>query len=629
MDPTTLPEWDFIALFGHQRLRRHGGVERKARPYTSCLSKITDCRLCRHDKVRIRAEANLLVKRVQLKNHPGVGDVDVDFCDNEQNAYRSVVLAGGNGTGKTAILEAIQTVMEGRIGTRIGIIVLHLHFEDEELPALSVIFEKMGTSGDATAVCSNYRITLDTSAGDWSGAIFGYTDGDGVETFTTYTILTAEDWQKLLRSFYSEASVNFAGQTPQSITSNIVDNPSVKRARSGTSLAQEITQLLVDVRAADNEDLSKWVKGNPGVVVPNEITDIRFRRFADAFNYMFPTKRFKGVNTKSGLVIEFEEFGRVSAIDQLSTGEKQIVFRAGFLLRSLANLKGSIVLIDEPELSLHPEWQARIVSFYEKLLTVDGVHPQIIASTHSPFIVHGSIGAKTVILEKDVVTGRVSEMPKPIYPAIRGDEAVRAFNLDAFLADTTKPMLLLVEGRSDVELINAAWRKLRPDKARPFEARDFLGARNVTITLKDDTLCSRIGDRIVTGLYDFDDAFDQWHGVWKNQPRLGTGAEGLLKKHPSCQGYAMLLPIPPFRTGLASEDLAGKSAMSIEFLFSDAVHPPHLIEHTHLPFGQSVPKIKSSKKIEFAKYAAALSAAEFAGFEPLLARLEAIRSGNV
>ena len=305
----------------------------------------------------------MLIKRVELKNHPGIGNIDVDFCDDEGKAYRSVVLAGGNGTGKTAVLEAIQTVLEGRIGARIGTVALHLSFEDRDLPALSAIFEKIGTSADATAVCSNYLITLDTSAQDWSGSEFSYIDGDGTRSAHTYAVLGGEDWQKVLRSFYSEASVNFAGQTPQSITSHTVDDPSIRRARSGTSLAQEITQLLVDVRAADNEDLSNWVRGNPGVVVPDKVKDIRFRRFADAFNNMFPSKRFKRVNSISGLVIEFEEFGRVSSIDQLSTGEKQIVFRAGFLLRNLANLKGSIVLIDEPELSLHPEWQARILNF--------------------------------------------------------------------------------------------------------------------------------------------------------------------------------------------------------------------------------------------------------------------------
>lgn len=571
----------------------------------------------------------MLVKKVEIKSHPGIGDVTVNLCDSQEQPYRCAILAGGNGTGKTAILDAIQTILEGQIGTRIGTVALHLHFEDEDLPSLATIFNVIGTSPEAIAVCSNYIITVDTSVQDWSGSHFSYTTGTGSRAEYRHITLASREWQELLRGFYSEASVNFAGSAPQYITSHKVDDPSVKRARSGTSLAQEITQLLVDIRASDNEDLSNWVRLNPGSIVPDEVRDIRFGRFVTAFDYMFPSKRFKKISALSGLVIEFEEFNRISNINQLSTGEKQIVFRAGFLLRNLANTRGSIVLIDEPELSLHPEWQTKIIGFYEKLLTSDGLHPQIIAATHSPFIVHGSIGAKTIILEKNAQTGQISEMPEPAYPAVKGEEAVRAFNLDTFLADTTKPMLLLLEGRSDVELINAAWRKLRPSTAMPFEARDYLGARNITIALNDDTLFSRVGNRIVVGIYDFDDAFNQWNGIWKKQSRLGTSNTGLFKKHPSCQGYAMLLPVPSFRDELASEELAGNSAMSIEFLFKDTDHPEGLIEQMPLPFGQTVPKVRASRKVSFAREAALFRPDQFEAFEPLLARLEAIRLGSI
>ena len=72
----------------------------------------------------------MLIKRVVLNGHPGVGDVDISFCDDNGSPYRTVVLAGGNGTGKTAILEAIQTTLEARHYANIGTIHLHVDFED-------------------------------------------------------------------------------------------------------------------------------------------------------------------------------------------------------------------------------------------------------------------------------------------------------------------------------------------------------------------------------------------------------------------------------------------------------------------------------------------------------------------
>ena len=79
---------------------------------------------------------------------------------------------------------------------------------------------------------------------------------------------------------------------------------------------------------------------------------------------MFPRKKLRALGReKQAFRIEFEEGGRISDLNSLSTGEKQIVFRGGFLLRELDRARSGIILIDEPELSLHPEWQSRIVGF--------------------------------------------------------------------------------------------------------------------------------------------------------------------------------------------------------------------------------------------------------------------------
>ena len=78
-------------------------------------------------------------------------------------------------------------------------------------------------------------------------------------------------WRDVFRSFFSEANVNFNTTPTQYITGRNVDDPSVTIARSGAQLATEITQLLVDIRAADAEDLNKWVEQNPGDAPPEDI----------------------------------------------------------------------------------------------------------------------------------------------------------------------------------------------------------------------------------------------------------------------------------------------------------------------------------------------------------------------
>lgn len=68
----------------------------------------------------------------------------------------------------------------------------------------------------------------------------------------------------------------------------------------------------------------------------------------------------------------------------LSSGEQQLV---GTNARLLAELEpGSVVFIDEPEISLHPEWQIRYIPTLLKSLTaIPSIH--IIIATHSHFMV--------------------------------------------------------------------------------------------------------------------------------------------------------------------------------------------------------------------------------------------------
>ena len=72
-------------------------------------------------------------------------------------------------------------------------------------------------------------------------------------------------------------------------------------------------------------------------------------------------------------------------ISALSSGEQhQFVLTYDLLFRTKAN---TLVLIDEPELSLHMEWQERFLSDLKAVINL--VHFDVLLATHSPFIVNG------------------------------------------------------------------------------------------------------------------------------------------------------------------------------------------------------------------------------------------------
>lgn len=79
--------------------------------------------------------------------------------------------------------------------------------------------------------------------------------------------------------------------------------------------------------------------------------------------------------------ILFRQEGEVLTTDQLSSGERQML---GILLTVLVQEgRPCVLFMDEPEISLHFEWQERLISIIREL----NPNVQIILSTHSPAII--------------------------------------------------------------------------------------------------------------------------------------------------------------------------------------------------------------------------------------------------
>lgn len=576
------------------------------------------------------------IANISLHNHPGVGSLSVNFRDGDGNVASVAVLAGGNGCGKTAILEAVQLAFETNGGAfDLGIIEIELELNAKEVESINAVGQVYKIDPGNRKAILRYDTSQNAASGGWVKMLsLGWFDDQGNEQVGPSPIWPQEQWAGVMLTYLSEANVSFSAPNLRSIQSSDVDSVVKRGRRSGDKLAAEIAQLILDIRAADSEELSLWVKNNPNVAPPASVLDRRFSRFVRAFEYMFPSKRFREVGRENGsLVLKFEEFGRVSTLSELCTGEKQIVFRAGFLLRDLKSLGDSVIMIDEPELSLHPDWQSKIIGFYKHVLTGDdGSCPQILVATHSPFIVHGSGASKVVILEKNKLTGAIGTMSQPSYPSVAASEAVRAFNIDPFLSDAiTTSLLVLTEGESDKVIIETAWSKLRPGLPKPFELRPALGARNINITLNDDQVLYKMNGRKVVGLFDFDDAYNQWNGLWKKGGTVvGTEVEGIVRKHPSAATlWGLLIPVPAFRQNFASQALKGESILSIEFLFEDSDHIPGLIRQKVLAAGQSQPAVVDSRKAAFATHVAGLDASRFSAFEPLFQRFEDMLNGVI
>lgn len=112
--------------------------------------------------------------------------------------------------------------------------------------------------------------------------------------------------------------------------------------------------------------------------------------FLDVINSLLQNKSI-GINEKNELIV-LTKSGKPLALQNLSSGEKQLLIILGQSL--LQESKSHIYIADEPELSLHVEWQEKLVSSLKRI----NPNSQIIFATHSPDIV-GSYGKSVIKVE--------------------------------------------------------------------------------------------------------------------------------------------------------------------------------------------------------------------------------------
>jgi predicted ATPase len=106
---------------------------------------------------------------------------------------------------------------------------------------------------------------------------------------------------------------------------------------------------------------------------------MRKSRFQDLIDELFEETGKKIVRTENE--IRFTQIGELLTPYQLSSGEKQIL--AILLTVLVEDDQPYVLFMDEPEVSLHIEWQKRLIDLCLEL----NPQVQVILTTHSPAVV--------------------------------------------------------------------------------------------------------------------------------------------------------------------------------------------------------------------------------------------------
>jgi Predicted ATPase len=320
----------------------------------------------------------LKIAKIKFENHPIFKSSCFDFTKPNGEIYNNILIAGENGAGKTTFLET--------------------------LPYLEVLFKSGRNRGLSPQLLNNFgnsKIAIEYEHNQEYVSLVS-TPKEGV-----FREVTGFDHKVNfpLKLIYSSVDINYSSNSrPQAVTNKQLDeNTQSREVVIGTpkNLSDEIVELLISINSQDNNDTANWVHNHPGEVFPVD-TVMRMDRFKNAFNYMFDNLEFHGV--ENNIEPKFQKTGQEDLIDiyKLSSGEKQVVFRGSFLLKDKNSLEGVTVLIDEPELSMHPKWQEKIFNYYTELFKNEDREQtsQIFMVTHSDHVLKSGLQDEDTLVIK-------------------------------------------------------------------------------------------------------------------------------------------------------------------------------------------------------------------------------------
>lgn len=278
------------------------------------------------------------VEKIKFNGHKIFSDLEIDFKNKDRKIKDTIVIIGENGSGKTTLLKCIydsfdiqerdyKQITDTTIELTPALYTTSVKLEENEVGMLyhDIVFETGKLPNEPKVVYMPAEINFEK-----------VNKVDNTFNFSTY----------------------FQNIVDQNMTQNI---PSL--------IATKINKEIFKNR---NKTIGEVIDK-----VCNEINAI--------FSVMDLDVKLVGLSEDNDTRPIFRNtLGKEFDITGLSSGEKQLFLRA--LALKFLEVNNSVILIDEPEISLHPQWQRKIIDVYKSI----GNNNQLIIATHSPHIV-GSV----------------------------------------------------------------------------------------------------------------------------------------------------------------------------------------------------------------------------------------------
>jgi len=407
---------------------------------------------------------SMKVKQLKSNNFRPFKELDIDFGE------QLTVLVGVNGAGKTSVLDMLAILLSRLIGRIRSTKGTGRFFTDSDI--------QQGSNETVNSI----EIELNQELVSWK--VVKTRRGRKKQTITNL-----KNIKGIVEKIYDSLEEDEKSSIPLAlfygVNRSVLDVPLRIRTRHKFDQLAAYDQALTGGRN-DFRRFFEWYRGREDFENELRLTPVenvkRKRLSEESLQFRDPQLQAvrKAINNLTGfsnirirrnpIRMEVKKDDQLFDIRQLSDGEKCLLALAGDLAHRLAianpNIKNSleghaIVLIDEIELHLHPEWQHQIIP----KLTETFPNCQFIVTTHSPQILSHvrcqdiwclvQVEQNMDIIKPDGTYGQDSNfLLKTLMGSVYRPEHIdRKFRLlfDTIRKDTVEARNILNELKSEIE----------------------------------------------------------------------------------------------------------------------------------------------------------------------------------
>lgn len=322
-----------------------------------------------------------MLTRIKIRSLFNFYEYDIDLTNEDGSMVKFITAP--NGYGKTTILDFVNAAMHQSYANMFNIPfkLFELYYDE---PGSNYMYIYTVAREDMMSVASDTDMvqTLSKKLNIKLQRI----NGDEEKLIEQFSVKQLQDGTTSTDGSNDNIQMFFVSRTCFYLT----DQRTLLQKRDVMEVVDE-TLLIEDQQVAPYTKEFKIILESP---VKSQEFESRIKAFREIINRCEFANKHLEINKRFGFrFVSDDELHTILTLDQLSSGEKQMVIQVYELLFRAQS--GTLVMIDEPELSLHMMWQ---MNYLKNLSEISQLRDfQCIVATHSPQIFN-SLWSKSVDL---------------------------------------------------------------------------------------------------------------------------------------------------------------------------------------------------------------------------------------